>query len=159
MADNPAHFPKAMLFTLGMEWHGLWQQLIGVLGWLDVSLNPWVYPVLTLALLLVPFERLQIDPAARLRIAGVLAATVAAYVTAIFLIMFITWTPPAEPGVWGIQGRYFVNVLPALTLLIATVVNRALPSGIVQTAAVLGALLSGLAALEALWRVHWTGIA
>ena len=81
---------------------------------------------------------------------------VAAYVVLVFLILFLTWTPPVEPGIWGIQGRYFLPVLPSLAILLAALVNRQMPVEVLRLTALAGAILGSLAMLEAIWRVNWT---
>src|SRR5918998_1557666 len=49
MLAHPLHFPAAALTSLDYS-DELWRQLIGVLGWLDTRLLPWIYPLVTLLL-------------------------------------------------------------------------------------------------------------
>ena len=158
MMEHPLHFPKASLQLLLTEGDALWRQLIGVLGWLDVSLETWIYVGLTLALLAVFWERIAADRPTRLRIAGYSALTIASYTFGVFLILFMTWTPPNEPVVWGVQGRYFVPVLPAAALALAALADVELAPRLRPMLVVGAALVSGVAVIEALWRVHWVGI-
>src|SRR3546814_9340042 len=46
LVEHPLHFPRMLLASLPRQAGTLWQQLIGVLGWLDAPLRPWFYPVL-----------------------------------------------------------------------------------------------------------------
>jgi uncharacterized membrane protein len=103
------------------------------------------------------FERLALDRSTRLRLAAYAALIIAGYVIAVFLILFITWTPPTEAYVWGVQGRYFTGLLPLGAVLIAGLCNRSLPTRITAGAALLGSVVSGIACAEALWRVNWAG--
>src|SRR5207344_110596 len=61
MWDHPSHFPLAMWRAMSGWWHRLWQELIGILGWQDVLLQSWTYIILTGLLVLVPFQKLQLD--------------------------------------------------------------------------------------------------
>lgn len=157
MLENPLHFPGAVLATLTGEAFGLWRQLIGVLGWLDTHLSVPVYIAISAALLATFAERIEADRATRLRIALHASATFMAYVVVVFLIFFITWTPPTETTVWGVQGRYFVVVLPPLAVAAAALANVGLPKRFVAGAAVIGAVVGGIASIEGLWRVNWAG--
>jgi uncharacterized membrane protein len=68
MWEHPYHFPLAAWTALS-GWAGrLWQELIGVLGWQDILLRPWIYVVLTVLLIFVPLHKLQLDGAARARV-------------------------------------------------------------------------------------------
>lgn len=155
MFEHPLHFPVLVLSGLRDHSADLWMQLIGILGWLDVPLAFWVYPVLSLAFAVTVFDALHLDGRTRLRIASVAALLIIAYVVAVFLILFITWTPVHVPYVWGVQGRYFVVVLPAFAIAAAALVNRSWPRPVLAAAATSAAILSGIASLEALWRINW----
>lgn len=157
MLENPLHFPRAMFAVLFGEAFGLWRQLIGVLGWLDTHFHVAVYALLSATFIATLFERIEIDRAVRLRIAGYSALVIAGYVTAVFLILFITWTPPEETTVWGVQGRYFTGILPLVALCITALANTSLSERIPRRAAIMGAMISGAACIEGLWRVNWAG--
>ncbi len=155
MLENPWHFPAAMAATLTAEAAGLWRQLIGVLGWLDVKLATWVYVFVSGCLALVACEKLDRDAVTRWRLALVSLFLIGVYTTLVFLILFITWTPPTIDVVWGVQGRYFVVVLPFAALAVAAIVNRGLDARMRAGAAIAGGLVSGTASLVALWQVNW----
>jgi uncharacterized membrane protein len=155
MLQHPLHFPYAMLNTIVTEWNGLWRQLIGVLGWLDMGLQPIAYPLISAALIAVALERLDLDRSTRLRLALVSAVTVVAYTTAVYMILYMTWTPPHETTVWGVQGRYSIPALPAAAIVIAAAVNWGFGDKTRAGIAVAGALGSGIACIETLWRVLW----
>jgi uncharacterized membrane protein len=155
MLQHPGQFPYAMFNTFATEWYGLWRQLIGVLGWLDILLHPIAYPLISAALIAVALERLDLDRATRLRLALVSAVTVMAYTTAVYMILYMTWTPPHETTVWGVQGRYSIPALPALAIAIAAAINWGFGDKTRAGIAIMGALGSGIACIEALWRVLW----
>ncbi len=156
MIDNPLHFPSLVVAAFRDHSADLWMQLIGILGWLDVPLAWWAYPVLSLAFLVTILDAIELDAQTRLRIAGFSVLAIVAYVAAVFLILFITWTPVHVQYVWGVQGRYFVVVLPALAIAGAALVNRSLPQAAIAAVASAAAAVSGIASLEAIWRVNWS---
>ena len=46
----------------------LWLELIGILGWQDILLRPWVYVLLSVLLMLAPLQRLELGRATRSRV-------------------------------------------------------------------------------------------
>jgi uncharacterized membrane protein len=154
MLANPLHFFGAMISTLD-NWRELGRAVIGILGWGDTHLQPFVYPVLAGLLLVTALTPLDLARDARLR-AGLVAGLAAlGYFVLVFLLFYLTWTPVDEPKIWGVQGRYFVPMLPPLALAIAALVNRGLGEGARGVLAGAGAVLAGAATLEAIWRMHW----
>jgi uncharacterized membrane protein len=83
---------------------------------------------------------------------AVLSAIIAAYVIGVYLILFLTWTPTAVDIVWGVQGRYFLVVLPAAAAIIALAVQRMAPNALRVAAGAGGALIAAVAVVEALVR-------
>src|SRR3546814_5948190 len=84
-----------LLASLPRQAGTLWQQLIGVLGWLDAPLRPWFYPVLGMFLVALSLERLDIETRSRIRIAALTGLAVLASGIAVYLIFFLVW-PPVE---------------------------------------------------------------
>ena len=133
----------------------LWPELIGILGWQDILLQPWTYVVLTVLLLLVPLQKLNLDGAVRARVAAISGLAVLAYVVTVYLIFFLTYTPLDIDHIRGVQGRYFVVALPMAAIFLAAIINIDLPRGVVATAAISGSLLSGVTSFQALLGAHW----
>jgi uncharacterized membrane protein len=125
------------------------------LGWQDIWLRSWIYLVLTVFLLFVAVQRLQLDRATRVRVAALTGLTVLGYVVVVFLIFFLTYTPLDVDHVRGVQGRYFVIILPVAAVFVAAMINRELPNGMPSAIAIAGSLLSGAATVEALFQAHW----
>jgi uncharacterized membrane protein len=154
MFEHPWHFIKLMCGTYELIGeYGL--QLIGVLGWLDTPLQPMAYPVLGLLLLASFCVPLDLPPHIRLRIAALYATTVLAYCLTVFLIFYLVWTPLAADRVHGVQGRYFLVVLPLLAIMLSAQVNRGLSVAARGPITTLGATLSGIATVEAVLRFDW----
>jgi uncharacterized membrane protein len=156
MWEHPLHFPLAAWTSVTVWGDRLWPELIGILGWQDIWLPPWTYVVLTVILLLVPLQKLNVDDAVRARIAVITSLAVLGYVATVYLIFFLTYTPVAIDHVRGVQGRYFVVALPVAAIFLASTVNIYLRRHALATAAIAGSLLSGIASFTALLEAHWS---
>jgi uncharacterized membrane protein len=155
MWEHPYHFPLAAWRALSGWADRLWQELIGILGWQDILLRPWTYLVLTVCLMLVPLQKLQLDSATRARVTVITGLAVLGYIAVVYLIFFLTYTPLDTDHVRGVQGRYFVIALPVAAIFISAVVNRELPHGVPAAIAIGGSVIAGIATVEALVRAHW----
>jgi uncharacterized membrane protein len=156
MWEHPFHFPLAMWTAISVWGDHLWQELIGVLGWQDIVLKPWIYLVLTLMLPLVCLQKLHLSDALRTRVAVVSALTFIGYIVLVYLIFFITYTPIDIDHVRGVQGRYFVISLPLAAIFLAAIANFDLPRGVLAITAIFGSSLSGIATVQALFQAHWS---
>jgi uncharacterized membrane protein len=155
MWENPYHFPLATWTALTGWGDRLWVELIGILGWQDIVLRPWIYVVLTICLMLVPLQRLQLKGPSRARVALMTGLCVLGYVAVVYLIFFLTYTPLDSDHVRGVQGRYFVITLPVAAIFVAAVINRQLSEGMPTVIATAGSMIAGIATVEALLQAHW----
>ena len=155
MWEHPGHFPMAVWRALSDWGDQLWRELIGILGWQDIVLPTWTYLVLTILLMLVPLQKLQLDGATRARVMVITGLTVLGYFAVVYLIFFLTYTPLDIDHVRGVQGRYFVIALPVAAIFVAAIINLELPNGMSAAIATAGAMSSGIATVEALYRAHW----
>jgi len=115
IAADPLRY--AAVTARDFEAHGreYGEEMIGVLGWLDVRLPGFV--VLLAALLLIATAVTSgLTATVRMRIGAV--AIVIACAGAISLSQYLTWTPAGADFVGGIQGRYFLPILPLLLIAI-----------------------------------------
>jgi hypothetical protein len=156
MWEHPLHFPLAAWTALTAWGGGLWQELIGILGWQDILLSPWTYFLLTVILLFVPLQKLNLDGAVRARVAVVTGLAVLGYVVTVYFIFFLVYTPLDVDHVRGVQGRYFVIALPMAAIFLASMINVDLPRGVLATMAIIGSLLSGITSFNALLEAHWS---
>ena len=103
-------------FRLKSEFYGA--SMIGVLGWLDTWLPSgiYLYATLLLAAALVgdALSRNAIRPVDR----GLLAAAFPAFVLTTMVILWAAWTPVGAEAIEGVQGRYFLPVLPLLACVL-----------------------------------------
>lgn len=93
----------------------LWQQMIGVLGWLTILLPVWLYALWTVALAVVflgLFFETGLSP--RSALAGLAGIGLSAW--AIMLAQYLGWTEVGATAINGLQGRYFLPLLPFLAV-------------------------------------------
>ena len=155
MLEHPLHFPLAAWTSVTVWGDRLWPELIGILGWQDIWLPAWTYFVLTVILLLVPLQKLNLNGAARARVAVITGLAVLGYIVTVYLIFFLTYTPVTIDHVRGVQGRYFVIALPMAAIFLASLINVGLSRGVLATVAITGSLLSGITSFKALLAAHW----
>jgi uncharacterized membrane protein len=155
MWEHPYHFPSAAWTALSGWADRLWPELIGIVGWQDILLPRWTYLVLTILLLLVPIQKLQLDGAVRARVAVITGLTVLGYFVLVYLIFFLVYTPIDTDHVRGVQGRYFVVALPVAAVFITALVNHELPRGVSAAIAIAGSMIAGITTVEAVLRPHW----
>ncbi len=153
LLQHPCQFISAVVTSLDYSGE-LWRQLIGVFGWLDVPMRDWVYPIISLLLALTFFGRLTFDRPTRWRIALIAAFTALCYCVAVFATFFITLTPSTAERIYGLQGRYFIVICLCSPLSSAALLNRGLGRASAPVAMV-SALISAAAMMDALWRFHW----
>lgn len=109
---HPLNLPTTMVNTFVSNHEWLWRTVVGYLGWTDALMPLWYYKAATVALaiaLLAPGNRGPVAwPAllATVTLVGVLTATCFA--------LYLSWTPVDHRTINGLQGRYFLPVLPLL---------------------------------------------
>jgi uncharacterized membrane protein len=150
---HPFHFPSLLWASL-REWHELWRQMIGVLGLFDIYLLSPVYPMLSILLVAACLTPTTTDWKERRLLAVVSAGTAVAYCLAVYLIFYLKWTPLDAEQIWGVQGRYFLPALPLMAIA-ASSLGPGLPERVRAAVAVAGAVIAGLATVEAIARVDW----
>src|SRR6266516_3625278 len=155
MWEHPLHFPLAAWTSITAWGDRLWPELIGILGWQDVWLPSWVYFALTIILMVVSLQRLNLDRTIRARVAVITALGILGYLVTVYLIFFLTYTPVSIDHVRGVQGRYFVIALPMAAIFLASLINIDLPRDVLATVAIAGSLVSGIVSFDALLRAHW----
>ncbi len=95
------------------------REAIGVLGWLSVTLPRWQYRGWGLALLAAFIGTMLAGPAERraARDAGLAALLVLGSVWAVMMAVYLSWTYTGYDRIDGIQGRYFLVILPFLAFV------------------------------------------
>ena len=116
---HPAALFPVLGRTLATSWDSYVTSAIGVLGWLDVRLPRdfivWAAWGVLLALLSAAAPEGVRGAWWRNRtLVGV--ASVLASALGVFVSIYLIWSRPGGPVVEGVQGRYFLPLLPALAL-------------------------------------------
>jgi uncharacterized membrane protein len=115
--EHPAQFIEVCAHTFRMSFIEYGRQIVGVLGWLQIRLPEWLYAGMWVALLLsTGFQRLEerekLTPGARV-FCGLLAVTM---LLCVYVALYEMWNPVGAPVIGGVQGRYFILMLPLLAV-------------------------------------------
>lgn len=119
------HIPftlHVVLHTVHVRWWIMLRESVGVLGWLNVLLPVGFYTlaywVSGIVFVLSFFLRwpVGLSRSGLARSLGLLVV-LAMVCLGIFVALYVTWTAVQAPMVQGVQGRYFLPVLMALSLL------------------------------------------
>jgi hypothetical protein len=115
---------------LTLPLHSFWvnpltQEMVGVLGWLDVMLPPWLYTLWYIAAgaaglaALLQGQRTAAPPAGRA--AGLLLLALGVFLTfiGIYLSQYLVWTTVGADFIDGPQGRYLLPLVPFAGLALA----------------------------------------
>jgi uncharacterized membrane protein len=116
--QNPLHYIKASLVThftpLG---DGTFQEFVGTFGWLDARLPLWAALGYLLCLLLSLSAGKDEKRLGRTqRWTGL--AIVAAIVAGVDLLLYMYWNAVGAPTILGIQGRYYLMIMPLVLVLL-----------------------------------------
>lgn len=113
ITGDPLRFARIVASDYATSTAAYAEQMVGRLGRLDVVLPPpviWLEWALLALIVLSAGEKIP-------RAQRVLALAVSvALMLSISTWMYVTWTPGCDPPLRGIQGRYFLPLLPALML-------------------------------------------
>ena len=116
LLSHPLEIPGLAFSTLYAHLHSYLSQIVGVLGWLDAPLPHGVYVILGLGFAAVlVMDGVSVQPLIRwIALAGFTIS-----VALIFLSLYLIWNPLGSPGpIEGVQGRYFLPILPFLVFLL-----------------------------------------
>jgi uncharacterized membrane protein len=112
---KPLIFLSLLVKTLVLNLSGYSRGMIGALGWAHIEFPIWIY-VFTTILFFMSFIFL---PEKKIRLSERVVAIGIYMGVVIFIhaLMFCTWSEANSYMINGVQGRYFVQILP-LTFLI-----------------------------------------
>lgn len=146
--EQPTSFLRILGTTVARYGTDYLEQMIGRLGWLDTALPGnfrFFYGILLVGVAVFGWTRhVALSWLARMSA----LATGGGGALLIAVSLFLTWTPIGSPAIEGIQGRYFLPLLPPLLLMLYPSRNFWVPpnvfppSALAWSAAVLGAATS-----------------
>jgi uncharacterized membrane protein len=151
---HPGQFAAAAITTLLDDSVRMWKQLIGLFGWLDTAMQNWAYPLISALLLASFIDNSEFSRPVRTRIALVALVTAIIFCVGVLVVFFVTETPLGSTRIHGLQGRYFIVIVPVAAVVISALLNRSLGRGR-SWVAITSSVVSVAAMAEALWRVHW----
>lgn len=98
------------------------QGMIGIFGWLDYSLDPWMYGVylLAAAIMLWKLNILEKERLSWLQVV-VLAAIIFTNYAFIMTVFYLNWKTVGNSRIDGTQGRYFLVFVPYIFYLLLQV--------------------------------------
>lgn len=118
--DNPMSYIKTLYHTfIYSNLHGLATSnfyitsLIGSFAWIDYEL-PVVFVVASYILLLVALMENKSQIIFSISKKIIFITTILLSIIATSTILYLAWTPVGSPAIEGIQGRYFIALLPLL---------------------------------------------
>jgi uncharacterized membrane protein len=126
LIENPVTALRIPFRTFYSYSTHLWQSTIGKLGWLNVDLNAWVYVFMGIAATLGLYAekstvRVGTFTAIWIALLGMMA------VHLIIFAMYIGVSPVGAYAAQGVQGRYFLPLLPAVGISCASLLHKFVP--------------------------------
>ncbi len=119
---HPHLVPVLVWTTIQNQWlrhFDLFRTFVGVLGWLDTPLPMPYYAATAVMLLLAVLASLpdhqKLDGVVRGLAAAILLLGA---IGAVFLLEYLSWSPVGGRVVDGVQGRYFLPIMPFLALVL-----------------------------------------
>ena len=139
--------PWRTLFSPGMPGL-LWQQMIGVIGDLDVVLPGWLYGLWSAALIAAVLGDMAETEGAGMADTAALLIAAMVCLLGIYVIEYLTWTNVGRAAISGVQGRYLLPMLAPLALALPALhVRNTEPLRRLCTLVLLAAPAAGLFAL------------
>jgi uncharacterized membrane protein len=99
--------------------------VIGYLGWLDTLMPPMYYLAMILVLVLAGIGEMSYGPRCAKTVTVLFSIAGIAGIFAVFLVEYLIWTPVGAPGIYGVQGRYFVPLIVATAVGLPRLDNSA----------------------------------
>jgi uncharacterized membrane protein len=116
IASDPIHFAHVMLHDAATNGRFYVEEMIGRFGANELKLSP---AVITLEILLLLGVALTCGVALRARVRVTALAIVAMTVAGILLSQYLIWSVVCGDALEGVQGRYFLEILPLFLAAIA----------------------------------------
>ena len=121
--SHPLHFIKVLFRSIAVSFSDITEQYIGRLGWLDTRLPYFVILSGIILLLSVAFtdnkntKRLSLKN--RLFLTGISIVTL----LMIYFSQYLVWSPVGGDEIMGVQGRYFIPVIPLFLMSAGGILN------------------------------------
>jgi len=114
--DHPFKFFSIFYNTVIQQSFGIWRMMTGILGWLDCFLPGWFYHFVDFVFIILLFSIARFYKKFYISyIIFTFSIIMSAFL--ICLSMYLGWTTTAASTVVGLQGRYFLPLLPLFLML------------------------------------------
>jgi uncharacterized membrane protein len=118
---DPLMVVQLMINTIRLQWPGYLITFIGQLGWLDTALPHWYHRVACWMLVIAATGTalsMSQGEGVSLRARLVIGSSLLIAALGVVGLQYLTWTPPGQMVIDGVQGRYFLPLaLPIAALL------------------------------------------
>jgi uncharacterized membrane protein len=154
VTHHPLVFAKALTNALLHAGRYLTSFSGSVIGWMDTKLpEPIVLGNLG-ALATATFFGQKRHRISRLGVAVVyVAASVSAL--AIFFLLYLQWNPVGSLSIEGVQGRYFLPILPILAVCLPAYQLRGDRQALLELALTLWGVCSAIITVFSVWQRYW----
>jgi uncharacterized membrane protein len=116
IASDPLHFARVMLHDIATNSRFYIEEMIGRFGANELKLSPFV---ITVEILLLLGVAITCGAALRARVRITALAIVVLTIAGILLSQYLIWSVVCGDVLEGVQGRYFLEILPLLLAAIA----------------------------------------
>ncbi|QOW21675.1 DUF2142 domain-containing protein [Novilysobacter avium] len=154
LMSHPAGALGTLLATVQHKGVDLASTMVGVLGWLDVSLSSWVYPLAGLLGLAALFANGSSVQQLQRHVLALALVAIVGSMMVIALPLLISWTPGDSPVIRGLQGRYF-TVTAAFALVWCSFRSAPPIRAVLVTAILVGVMAINVDAIQRLHEAYF----
>jgi len=115
---NPLKYVEILTRTFFEKHDSYIISCIGDLGWMDTSLTKWHTMSFLITVVIVSLLDNEKGVAIHLRDKIIVIILLATNVILICTALYLSWTPLGDSTIGGIQGRYFIPLVPLFLLLL-----------------------------------------
>ncbi|MEN8253016.1 MAG: DUF2142 domain-containing protein [Patescibacteria group bacterium] len=124
LLESPLRFPKIIHDTLDKDAEKYTKELIGVFGWLDYEI-PWYIYLIYIGLFFIILNKTKKHfPTLSTKQFLIINIVSWGSMMGLFLAMYLYATPVAGIHVKGLQGRYFILLIPLLIWISADILKK-----------------------------------
>lgn len=125
MIQNPRFVSNVILNTLTQDFDFYTKGMVGILGWLDTYLHPLVYFTYLGFFFFIIYSVRSEFIQTKVRDVWLLICSVCLVFLVVCLSFYVFWNPVGSEHIAGIQGRYFILLIPCIIWLSSYVLNNA----------------------------------
>jgi uncharacterized membrane protein len=114
---NPIDYTSILFNSFRSQWLQMIFTGIGILGWLNVVFPFWYYEFMILAVLFMAIFENSGKPVLSLKSKALILLVAFLSIILVYTISYLTWTPVGQNIIDGLQGRYFIPILPLVFML------------------------------------------